>query len=219
MPVSKAQIIATVDQAFAALGATSSVLPANVTAGKMYEAWVLAHLLERLSSIEGFTFSFHGGSNLVLKSSPGPINRRYAHFYGVRGSDEIEVWTDVEFRTFSHARLAVLNSPFGGFKHELDIIVVPVGTRNYPAHDEILLGVECKATTFRKDMERAILGVRRELSVMRNSQRTAFRMWPTARVNAWPASVVAVCSTDPAVAKYAPIGDLYGIEFMHLPLP
>lgn len=85
MPLAKAHVVAMIDHAFAALGSKSSALPANVASGKMYEAWVLAHLLERLSSREGYTFSFRGGSKLVLKSSPGPINRSYAHFHGTRG--------------------------------------------------------------------------------------------------------------------------------------
>lgn len=219
MAVTKADILAEIDAIFSALGAQQQLVSDQLTAGKMYEAWVLAHVLDELHRREGFEFRLVGGTKPVLKASPGPINTNYPHFEGECEGRRIAVWTDIEFRTFSFFRRSTSPYPDVGDKHELDIVVVPSGTIGYPAHDEILWGIECKHTAFQKHMARAALGVRRELSLLASDKPTFFRRWPTVRVPAGPPSVVTVYSTSSAVTKYRGAGGVFGIDFTELPLP
>jgi hypothetical protein len=152
---------------YTALAAPSSVIAPSLTAGKMYEAWVLAIVLERLEVQEGFTIHLIGSSKVHLKSSPGPINRRFPRFELLKNDIPLlEVWTDVEFATLSHSVSQGADKPASAHRHELDVVVVPFGTDGYPRHDAIALGVECKNTSFSKAMARAALGVRRELSLL-----------------------------------------------------
>src|SRR4051794_31614910 len=74
-----------------------SMLGAGVTAGKVYEAWVLCRVLERMHRDEGYDVMLHGSHLVTLKSSPGPINAGYPHFELDDGMNQFDVWTDVEF--------------------------------------------------------------------------------------------------------------------------
>lgn len=199
-----------------------SLLSSAATKGKLYEAWVLAELLSHLTKDEGFDVTLKQGSTVVLKSSPGPINRSYPYFELSRaGVTELEIWTDVEFVGMSHAACTPGSPPSSDQYHELDIIAVPVGTKGRPTHREVILGVECKSTAnFEKHMLRAALGVRRELSLLRQvGAATPFVRWPRSVVPAKPPSCVMVYSTDPAIARVDSPGRLFGIDFVHLPLP
>lgn len=219
MTLTKAEVISEIDAIFEALGASTSLLPPAITEGKMYEAWVLASVLENLNAREGFRFSLVGGPKLVLKGSHGPINRSYPHFVGRSQDRAIEVWTDVEFATLGHSMRHPGSKPGVGDKHELDIVVVPLGTDGYPRHFDILWGIECKHTSFQKAMARAMFGVRRELSFLRDDQPTYFANWPKSRVPAVPASVLTAYSTDRKIERYREAGRSFGIGFRHLPLP
>lgn len=194
------------------------IFASNVLAGKVYEAWVLCEVLARLRFDEGCSITLHGPSKVHLKSSPGPINRGYSYFEVASGSEVLEVWTDVEFLTLSYADRNPSWLSRGDF-HELDIVAVPAGSAGRPAHDEIRIGVECKHTNYRKELLRAILGVRRELSLLSPSQPTGFTTWPAAKVPATPSSCVLVYCSRPSVVDYAEPGETFGIEFIHHPLP
>lgn len=200
--------------------AAPSVLPPALTAGKLYEAWVVCRVLERLRVEEGYAIVLRQGTRVALKSAPGPINRVYPYFeLTAAGSPPLEVWTDVEFMALSHAQRGGSGPPLRGDYHELDVVVVEAGTSGRPTHAQILLGVECKNTGYSKDLLRGILGVRRELSLLVDPRRTRFRRWPAAAVPADPASCLLVYSTDPGVASYAAPGRVFGIDFVHEPLP
>lgn len=200
---------------------TASVVPPALTAGKLYEAWVLCSVLERLRVDEGFAVQLRQSSKVTLKSSPGPINRAYPYFELIssQGRPAIEVWTDVEFLTLSYARRSGRSTPRPGDYHELDIVAVPIGTMARPANDEILLGVECKNTGYTKELLRGILGVRRELSLLRDPMPTHFAKWPRSMAPADPASCLMVYSTDKQVVNYVDPGDVFGIDFVHDALP
>lgn len=220
MGMTRLEIIAEIDALLTALGAHKNLVSNQIAAGKMYEAWVLAHSLEHLAKRESFQITFVGGNKLKLKASPGPINNSYPHFEGFAGGRNFAMWTDIEFSTLSYSRSLKSTPPIVGSKHELDIIAVPVGTKTYPSHDEILWGIECKHTKFEKHMARAALGVRRELSLLRSPQPMAlFRHWPRKYVPADPPSAFTVYSTSPAVTNYRDAGDVFGIDFLQLPLP
>jgi hypothetical protein len=196
-----------------------SVLSGTLTSGKTYEAWVLATVLENLRLQEGYQVMMVGGTKVVLKTSPGPINNSYAHFVLSKpGSPTLEAWTDVEFTTLSFGSQG--GSPAAGpaDRHELDIVVVPVGTTGWPRFDQVRLAVECKNTSFAKQMWRAALGVRRELSLLSHPTATGFLTWPRTTVAANPPSVLMVFSTDPNVATYAKAGAFFGVDAVHCPM-
>lgn len=201
-------------------GAPSSLLPPALTAGKLYEAWVLCSILDRFRLAEGYSVLLRQATRISLKSSPGPINRAYPFFeLAALNRPTVEVWTDVEFMALSHAQRSHGAFPTLGDYHELDIVAVPIGTNGRPRNDNILLGVECKNTGYSKDLLRGVLGVRRELSLLSDPIATHFLSWPRSTVPADPPSCLMVYSTDPAVMRYASPGDMFGIDFVHDPLP
>ena len=221
MSLSLQEAQAKVDAIFAGYASArprTSLLSPALTTGKMYEAWVLGLLLQRLEAVEGFTVQLIGSSKVHLKSSPGPINLLYPHFELRRDGDVLEVWTDVEFKTLSYTLSGAAGAPMSAHRHELDLVIVPRGCSGYPGPKQILLGVECKNTPFTKAMARAALGVRRELSLLRGQCPTAFRKWPERSVPADPPSVLMVFSTDSKVTDYHPAGSVFGVNFVHEPM-
>jgi len=199
----------------------TSILPVAVTAGKTYEAWVLCRVLQHLHHDEGYEITLQGSSMIRLKSAPGPINSGYAHFYLTRrAGDDLEVWTDVEFLTLSAAQRGVTPSLAERCDyHELDVMVVPAGTLDRPGIEAVRIGVECKNLTYQKDMLRALLGVRRELSFLTEPMRTPFHIWPRTAVPATPPSCLLAYGSDPAILSYAAPGQVFGIDFIYEPLP
>lgn len=196
-----------------------SVVPSALVSGKLYEAWVLCEVLERLRGDEGYTIVLRQGRRVTLKASPGPINRSYAHFeLNGSGRPLLELWTDVEFMSLSHRGRGSPPVSRGDF-HELDLVVVPAGTTGRPRHDEILIGIECKDTGYQKHLLRAVLGVRRELSLLVSNAVTGFNRWPRSTVPADPPSCLLVYCTDPAVVDFQAAGGFFGIDFCHLPPP
>lgn len=211
-------IFATYDSA--STSATAGVVGDDWKAGKVYEAWVLAWLLEQMATVEGFEVVLVGGTKVCLKSSAGPINEKYPHFRLTRPGDlPYDVWTDVEFSTLSYTLSGSAGSPKSAHRHELDVVMVVGDITGYPGPTDVVLGIECKNTGFQKSMARAALGVRRELSFLAKDKPTVFTSWPQAVVPADPASVLLVCSTDPTVANYNAAGDTFGVAFLHLPMP
>ena len=203
-----------------AAGATGrSVLPTAVTSGKTYEAWVLCRVLEHLHADEGYGVTLVESDLVRLKSAPGPINRRYAHFRLEGGRVPLEVWTDVEFLALSALVRPPQPRPEQCDYHELDIVVVPAGISDRPRADQVLIGVECKNLDYTKDMLRSLLGVRRELSLLRDPQATIFTSWPRAEVPAHPPSCLLAFSSDPRMMAFARPGDVFGIDFVYEPLP
>lgn len=201
-------------------GATGQlVLPPTLTAGKVYEAWTLCRVLERLHAEEGYDITLKESTALRLRSAPGPIDRSFAHFLLERqGSPRLEVWTDIEFVTLS-AYTRRVRAPSRCDFHEVDIVVVPEGAVGRPPFDEVLLAVECKNTPYRKELLRSLLGVRRELSLLATREQTVFHNWPRRFVPARPPSCLLAYSTDARVDEFAPPGEVFGIDFVHEPLP
>ena len=194
-------------------GVTEGLVPAAVSAGKLYEAHILARIVERLAVNEGYALTLIGGSKIQLKSSPGPINRNYPHIELRRsGRCEAELWTDVEFLSLSHCTRPGAAVTKGCY-HELDILIVDPGLSGRPRFEAIWLGVECKNTGYQKGLLREILGVRRELSFLSQDQRTRFNSWPRTQVPANPPSCLLVYSTDAAVDEYKAPGRTFGIDF------
>ncbi len=193
-----------------------SLVPTSLTSGKLYEAHVLALVLERLNRDENLRIMLMNSNLIYLKSAPGPINPRYPHFDLFRGSTKIaELWTDIEFLTLSYDQTGGSAPPSPGDYHELDIVVVDPGITGRPRHREIWLGVECKNTGYTKELLKSILGIRRELSLLQDNRQTRFAKWPRRMVPAEPASCLVVYSTDPSVVKYTSPGGVFGMDFFH----
>lgn len=200
--------------------AYSSVIPAAMTAGKLYEAHVLSRVIEALATQEGYSIRLINSAFLPLKSAPGPINRSYAYFELWRsGSLRAEIWTDVEFISLSCAARGNAGSPSPGDYHELDIVVAEEGLSGRPLYDAIWLGVECKNTAaYTKNLLKEILGIRRELSFLQPPQATCFANWPRPTVPAKPPSCLMVYSADQNVANYSGPGEVFGIDFVYEPV-
>ncbi len=195
------------------------LVPRTLTDGKIYEAYVLAVVAGRLSSVEGLALQLVNGNHIQLKSSHGPINRRYP-FIEVRRAGSLvgEMWTDVEFLTLSYSQSSRTALTKGDY-HELDILMVTPGASSRPRHDQVLLGVECKNLSYDKGLLKDILGIRRELSLLQDNKPTAFSSWPRSTVPAQPASCLLVYSTSQDILEYANPGEVFGIDFYHEELP
>jgi hypothetical protein len=219
--LSLAEVRDLIDGVIAGLGVAAgpSIVPDDLTTGKVYEAWALCHVVTRLTQDEGYDAVLERSSRIKLKSSPGPINPNFPCFRLTHPTrPTLQVWTDVEVMAMSWS-IRPPSPPSRGDFHELDIVVVPAGETGRPKHDRMLLGVECKNTGYTKDLLRSILGVRRELSLLAEQTPTKFGHWPASHVPANPASCLLVCSTDDRVVEFSGPGEIFGIDFLHLPLP
>lgn len=198
-----------------------SLLTPKVESGKIYEAWVLCNVLEHLHRDEGYRVTLRESSTVHLKSAPGEINRGFPHFHLTNPPrPDLEVWTDVEFLGLSASDRGVSSREADRCDfHELDVVVVAAGTEERPGVEDVKIGVECKNRPYDKSMLRGMLGVRRELSFLRSPQRTGFTTWPRATVPAQPPSCLLAYGTDSAILRFAPPGQLFGIDFFHEPLP
>lgn len=204
---------------FSSTGAIGSIIPPKANAGKLYEVIVLADLIERLTVQEGLNLAFVGGAKLYLRTSGGPIDPSYPHIEISRsGTLVARLFTDIEFLTLSATRAGKTSPLYYGDCHEVDLIIVDVGTTGYPTPDEIWLAVECKHTIYQKSLLRESLGVRRELSYLAEDQSTAFNNWPRATVPAFPPSCLMVCCSQLSVLDYATPGPTFGIDFEYIPV-
>lgn len=195
--------------------ASFDILPAALTSGKLYEAYVLALVSRELVTAEGYELRLVNDEFLRLQSSPAPINRQRPRVeLRLSGRCVAEMWTDIQFLALSYA-MSSGRPPERGDHHELDIAVVEPALDGRPQHDKIWLAVECKNTEYHKGLLKEILGIRRELSLLQEPQPTRFRKWPREKVPASPPSCLVVYSTDPAVLEYARPGEVFGIDFQH----
>ena len=204
------------------LGASSAttlqLVPQKLKTGKLFEAYVLSRVVERLALDEGYSLKLVGGRKIKLKSSHGPKNRSYPRIELWRSGTRLaELWTDVEFLSLSYFIRGTPTLTKGDY-HELDILIVDLGASGRPRPDEVWLGIECKNTEYEKVLLKEILGIRRELSLLSDPNVTRFQAWPRKIVRANPASCLLVYSTDANVANYAAPGELFGIDFIYDPM-
>jgi hypothetical protein len=201
---------------------TQGLIPPSMTDGKLYEAHILAFVLEKMATREGFTVVFRAGrksrgNRVALRSKGGPISGAFPHFELIRGGNIVaEVWTDIEFLALSYVEEGGGRAETRGDRHELDIVIVEPNVRRRPRPAEVFLGVECKNTKYEKHMIREILGVRRELSYYTGKREsTFFRVWPRASVSVHPPSCLAVFATDSDISDFQEPGKMFGIDFIH----
>lgn len=193
-----------------------SLVPPTLTAGKLYEAYVLGLVARELTVQESLQLILMGAPYLALKSAPGPINPSYPHVELHRGGSHVaNLWTDVEFLSLSYSMQSLGGRPGLGDYHELDLLVTEPSARARPSPTDIWLGVECKNTGYTKALLKEILGIRRELSLLQDPKPTKFSRWPRASIPAQPPVCLLVYSTDPNVSSYSSPGTIFGIDFFH----
>jgi len=223
----RARAIKDIQRVFAAYRSKQSrdrKLLATLMDGKLYELFVLSRVVTDLNN-RGFNLTFvpskAAPTTLKFKSSPGMIKLTDAHFeLRAPSSNNIvyRLFLNVEFDTLGHH-----HTPSGwdnSRRHELDIIVTTADS-GYPAHDEIALGVECKAVAkFTKDLLKEALGVRREMALFTGGQQASTLSLAAARshkkVAADPPSEFIVAYIDPNGSSYHVSPKVFGIEFEHL---
>lgn len=221
-PAARANAIAEIQRIFnvyrAAQPSDASDLAA-LTNGKLYELFVLADLLSDLKS-RGFALSFVGAHpTLKFKASPGQIRLADSHFEVTSPASttvDFRIFVDIEFDTLGHSKSPATDN---SRRHELDIIVT-TASNGYPAHDEIALGIECKAVSnFNKALIKEALGVRRELSLLQvptTSTLTQAGGSPAKTVPADPPSEFYLVFIDPKGRNYAQSPGVFGIDLKHL---
>ena len=201
-------------------GTYKSLLPADqqlltsLSDGKLYELYVLSHLVSELSA-RGFTLTF-SGTTLEFKASPGMIKSTDPHFeVSGPGGTILGLYVDIEFLSLGTVHVPVTDY---SSRHEVDLILVTVN-QGYPKHDEILLGVECKAVAnFSKSIVKEVLGVRREMSYLTASQPSALSFLAYAApvvVPADPPSEYWLAYIDPKGNRYRESPAAFGVEFRH----
>lgn len=191
------------------------------TTGKVYELYCLAKTVEVLVS-RGFKVKFIG-TGLAFKASGGKINLTDPYFEFWSPFEEhkkFRLYTDVQFWSLGSQQLKAQNancSKKSGL-HELDIVAVPDGVTGFPTNNELALGIECKSNgKFQKWILKQVLGVRREMSLLRHMQASTLSVIGvhSVLVPAVPTSEFWLCYVDYSGRDYAQSAEIFGIEFKH----
>ena len=184
--------------------------------GKVYELYCLAKTVEFLRSFAGVSVRFVGTS-ADFKASPGRVDRRKSHFVISGNGPDLELHVDIEVRTLSSTRAGGVAGPSS--YHEIDLVLVEGAQDGQrPAHDQIVLGVECKShATFGKEILRQVLGVRREPSLFKHapSKLHAFLLGQRHDIRADPPSEYWLAFTDPRGGGYGAGPAVFEIEFKY----
>ena len=201
-----------------------------LTDGKLYELFVLADVVKELVG-RGYSLRFVGStptpkktaaghSTLKFKAGPGMIKLSDSHFEVIAPAvpaPAFRIFVDIEFNTLGQQHTSATDD---SRRHEIDIIVT-TAVNGYPDHDQIVLGVECKAVAnFGKALVKEALGVRRELSYFHDFPLpSALNMpgtWPPIEVEAEPPSEYRLVYLDAKGNNYSGSPGAFGIEFRHL---
>ena len=215
--------------AYRAAQSTDAGMLAALTDGKLYELYVLSQVVTDLAG-RGFTLRFVPSSaptgptaathsTLKFKASPGMIKSTDSHFEvdcPDHSMPPCYLFLNIEFDTLGHSKNAASDH---SRRHELDIILTWASS-GYPSHEQIALGVECKAVAnFEKGLVKEALGVRRELSYVRGNHDSIPSILgghPIKQVPASPSSEFMVAFIDPKGQNYEESPKAFGIDFMHM---
>ena len=194
---------------------TDQRLLSALNQGKLYELYVLSKLLLDLRR-RGFLLHLFG-QTLKFKQAPGRLKTSDPHFCLI-APDRTPLWlfVDIEFHTLGKL---ISNAADLSDRHELDIVLVDA-TPHYPSPQNILLAVECKsAANFRKSIVKEALGIRRELSLLKDEVESALTNLggsPPVAVPAFPASEFWLAFIDGRGTSYAQSPSAFGITFKHI---
>lgn len=184
--------------------------------GKVYELYCLAKTVQFLKKFPPISISFMGDS-VDFKASPGKVDRTKSFFIISKNGQDLELHVDIEVRTLS-STLPVGAADRSAY-HEIDLVLVKDAQDGYrPAHDQIVLGIECKSHgSFHKWFLRQVLGVRRELSLLTPKRPSELGLFlgEYRAVRAYPASECWLAFTDPMGMRYRHGPKAFGIKFKH----
>lgn len=183
----------------------------SATKGKVYELFCLAELLDYLDA-NGVSITYIGRSKASFKAAPGGIKHTDPHFELVKSQQTLDLYVNIEVRSLSSA---ITTTTDRSRHHELDLAIVEHGLSGRPRHDQLVLGVECKAVAnFRKSVLKEVLGVRRELSLLNSTDsRLQDFLGSSVAVNADPGSEYWVRYIDSSGDKYSDGAACFGIDF------
>ncbi|WP_284180398.1 hypothetical protein [Rhabdaerophilum sp. SD176] len=191
---------------------------ASATDGKIYELYCLVRTLDWLKSAYPVTIRFKG-STVDFKASPGNIDRSKSYFEIAGLGRMLELHTDIEIQTLGSALSGGTGDKSG--YHEIDLVLIDhnVPDGQQPTHEQLFLGVECKAhTVFKKSIIRQVLGVRREISFFQESEcklELKFGGINKRRMKSNPASLYWLAFTDARGLNYSQSPGIFEIEFKH----
>ena len=184
--------------------------------GKVYELYCLAKTVEFLQSHAGVSVRFVG-TRVDFKSSPGKIDKTKSYFVISGHGWTLELHTDIEVRTLSSTHVA--GAPDLSSYHGIDLVLVERAQNGQrPAHNQIVLGVECKSqANFEKEILKQVLGVRRELSLfgVAPSSLQALLHGKYHNIYANPPSEYWLAFTDPKGGRYRKGPTMFAIQFKH----
>lgn len=198
--------------------ASAKKATASASDGKVYELYCLVETLDWLKSQYSVSIRFKG-STVDFKASPGNIDRSRSYFEITGFGQTLELHTDIEIQTLG-ANLLGGSADNSGY-HEIDLVLidssVPDGQK--PQHDQLFLGVECKAhANFGKGIVKQVLGIRRELSFLHDAYcelDVLFGSSANRRMKARPASLYWLAFTDPKGLNYSQSPGAFAIDFKH----
>jgi hypothetical protein len=123
------------------------------------------------------------------------------------------LYTDIQVATLGSVQPGASVTDLSEY-HEIDVVVVEKGVVGMPRPDQLLIGLECKATAnFSKSFVREALGRRRELSFYSGT-------WPclldgSQLIDAHPPSEYRLVFIDPAGLSYVESPAVFGVELEH----
>lgn len=202
--------------AYRAVAKKDSKLMSALSAGKLYELYVLSELLRDLTT-RGMRVAFQGTS-LKFKAAPGHVDPADPHFVVLApDGTHFFIFVDIEFLTLGRHRAMASDL---SDRHELDIVVIRNSHIPVPTFSDIALAVECKCVAkFSKRIIKETLGVRRELSVLAGpapSMLTTARASRSVYVNASPPSEFWLAYIDAAGNNYSRSPSAFSIELRHI---
>jgi hypothetical protein len=239
-------LIALIDGNFKAALGNSANLKASSKKGakqldqlahaKLFEILALSELLGRLKRINSAcTFELMNGglsgNELVLQSAPGMADPSRSYIrVRLAGAEVATIWTNVEFEGISG--VGAKSGVKSGSYHEADILMMRPNVHNgttpvRPNYQDVLLVIECKfLSVLPKVVLRALLGLRREMSMLTNTTKVTDLLKSvnagsqpefTPKLNANPSSHLVFFYPDkykfsPEVEWKAP-ARMFGIEF------
>lgn len=188
---------------------SASKATAKASDGKIYELYCLVGTLDWLKREYGAHITFKG-STVDFKASPGNIDRSRSYFEVRANGQMLELHTDIEIRTLGTAVLGSSHDNSG--YHESDLVLVEPAVPNgeKPQHNQLFLGVECKAhANFNKAIVKQVLGVRRELSMYNGPHDCKLDL----RFGRAPKSIMA----EPASLYWLVFSDSKGLNYSQSP--
>ena len=144
--------------------------------GKLFEFYAFVKLLKELNAAGGYSLkvkNLNKSGSYVFNGGPGRLDPSNSHIAIVkRGVEVATIWQNVEFTGIGYVPGAKERE--GDF-HEADVLVLnghsPVGKKQRPNANQLLLVMECKFTAeMPKAFLRNMLGLRRVMSLLSPSK-------------------------------------------------